>query len=64
MLPELRTNGSGSAPLGGSHPLAVQCAATAGLLGHRPGPRHCGYYVDDHFVPHAKARPPNKGWQS
>ncbi|MBP2414242.1 hypothetical protein JOF48_003041 [Arthrobacter stackebrandtii] len=47
----------------GSDPLKVQQALAPGMLAFDPadGPV---YYVDDHFVPYARAKPVAKGWNT
>jgi transposase len=65
VLPELRTLRARLAALAdGSDPLAVQRAAAAGLLSADPADDTSVYFVDDHFVPYAGAKPLAKGWNS
>ncbi len=47
----------------GTDPLAVQRAFAAGMLASDPAGDPV-YFVDDHFVPYAAARPVGKGWNT
>ncbi len=46
-----------------SDPLAVQRAFASGMLAFDPA-EDAVYYVDDHFVPYAGAKPVAKGWNT
>ena len=64
MVPELATLRSRlSALADASDPLAVQRAFAAGMLAFDPA-EDSVYYVDDHFVPYAGAKPVAKGWNT
>jgi transposase len=64
-IPELRTVRTRLAALADrADPLAVQRAAARGLLAADPAEDASVYYVDDHFVPYAGAKPLAKGWNS
>ena len=64
MVPELATLRSRLTALAdGSDPLALQRAFAAGMLAFDPADDPV-YYVDDHFVPYAGARPVAKGWNT
>jgi len=52
-----------SALADGSDPLQLQRAFAAGMLAADPAP-DAVYFVDDHFVPYAGARPVAKGWNT
>ena len=52
-----------SALADGSDPLAVQRAFAARMLAADPA-GEAVYFVDDHFVPYAGARPVGKGWNT
>src|SRR5664279_4890456 len=52
-----------SALADGSDPLQLQRAFAAGMLTADPAP-DAVYFVDDHFVPYAGARPVAKGWNT
>lgn len=63
-VPELATLRSRLTALAdASDPLAVQRAFAAGMLAFDPADDPV-YYVDDHFVPYAGARPVAKGWNT
>ena len=63
-VPQLATLRSRLAALAdGSDPLALQRAFAAGMLAADPAPDPV-YFVDDHFVPYAGARPVAKGWNT
>jgi transposase len=47
----------------GSDPLSLQRAFAAGMLAADPA-EETVYFVDDHFVPYAGARPVAKGWNT
>src|SRR5664279_3317710 len=62
--PELSTLRSRlSALADGSDPLGLQRAFAAGMLAADPA-GDAVYFVDDHFVPYAGARPVAKGWNT
>ena len=62
--PELGTLRSRlSALADGSDPLGLQRAFAAGMLAAGPA-ADTVYFVDDHFVPYAGARPVAKGWNT
>jgi hypothetical protein len=62
--PELGTLRSRlSALADGSDPLGLQRAFAAGMLAADPA-EETVYFVDDHFVPYAGARPVAKGWNT
>src|SRR5450756_738927 len=64
MTPELATlRARLSALADGSDPLGLQRAFAAGMLAADPAP-DAVYFVDDHFVPYAGARPVAKGWNT
>ncbi len=64
MVPELATLRSRLGALAdGSDPLALQRAFAAGMLAADPAADPV-YFVDDHFVPYAGARPVGKGWNT
>ena len=64
LVPELATlRGRLTALADGSDPLALQRAFAAGMLAFDPAEDPV-YYVDDHFVPYAGARPVAKGWNT
>ncbi|MDJ0315573.1 putative transposase, partial [Arthrobacter sp. H35-D1] len=64
MVPELATLRSRLTALAdGSDPLAVQRAFASGMLAFDPA-EDSVYYVDDHFVPYAGAKPVAKGWNT
>ena len=64
LIPELRTLRSRlSALADGSDPLALQRAFASATLAADP-PTSPIYYVDDHFVAYAGARPLAKGWNT
>jgi hypothetical protein len=63
-IPELSTLRSRlSALADGSDPLGLQRAFAAGMLAADPA-EETVYFVDDHFVPYAGARPVAKGWNT
>ncbi|MDN5769204.1 MAG: hypothetical protein L0H78_25820 [Humibacillus sp.] len=63
-LPELKTIRTRLAALAdGTDPLALQRAFAARMLAVDPAPDPV-YFVDDHFVPYAGARPVAKGWNT
>ena len=63
-IPELKTLRTRLACLAdGSDPLAVQRAFAARMLAADPA-GDAVYFVDDHFVPYAGARPVAKGWNT
>ena len=63
-VPELKTLRTRLAALAdGSDPLALQRAFAAGMLAADPAADPV-YFVDDHFVPYAGARPVAKGWNT
>ena len=63
-IPELKTLRARLGALAdGADPLALQRAFAAGMLATDPG-RDPVYFVDDHFVPYAGARPVAKGWNT
>jgi transposase len=64
MTPELATlRARLSALADGSDPLGLQRAFAAGMLAADPAADPV-YFVDDHFVPYAGARPVAKGWNT
>ena len=64
LVPELATLRSRlSALADASDPLAVQRAFATGMLAFDPAADPV-YYVDDHFVPYAGAKPVAKGWNT
>jgi len=64
LTPELGTlRARLSALADGSDPLGLQRAFAAGMLAADPGADPV-YFVDDHFVPYAGARPVAKGWNT
>ena len=64
VTPELATlRARLSALADGSDPLQLQRAFAAGMLAADPAP-DAVYFVDDHFVPYAGARPVAKGWNT
>ena len=64
MVPELATlRGRMTALADASDPLALQRAFAAGMLAFDPAADPV-YYVDDHFVPYAGAKPVAKGWNT
>ena len=64
MVPELATLRPRLAALAdGSDPLELQRAFAAGMLATDPA-GEAVYFVDDHFVPYAGARPVAKGWNT
>ena len=64
MVPELATlRPRLSALADGSDPLGLQRAFAAGMLTADPA-GEAVYFVDDHFVPYAGARPVAKGWNT
>ena len=64
MIPELKTLRTRlSALADGTDPLQVQRAFAAGMLATDPAGDPV-YFVDDHFVPYAGARPVGKGWNT
>jgi len=64
VTPELATLRSRlSALADGCDPLATQRAFAAGMLASDPA-GEAVYFVDDHFVPYAGARPVAKGWNT
>ncbi len=64
MAPELATLRSRLTALAdASDPLAVQRAFATGMLAFDPA-EDAVYYVDDHFVPYAGAKPVAKGWNT
>lgn len=64
MVPELATlRPRLSALADGSDPLGLQRAFAAGMLTADPA-AEAVYFVDDHFVPYAGARPVAKGWNT
>ncbi|MGV1009509.1 MAG: putative transposase, partial [Dermatophilaceae bacterium] len=63
-IPELKTLRTRLAALAdGTDPLRVQRAFAAGMLASDPAGDPV-YFVDDHFVPYAGARPVGKGWNT
>ncbi len=63
-VPELRTLRTRLAALAdGTDPLALQRAFAARMLASDPAGDPV-YFVDDHFVPYAGARPVGKGWNT
>jgi len=63
-VPELKTLRTRLAALAdGTDPLALQRAFAAGMLAGDPAGDPV-YFVDDHFVPYAGARPVGKGWNT
>jgi len=63
-VPELKTLRTRLAALAdGTDPLAMQRAFAAGMLASDPADDPV-YFVDDHFVPYAGARPVGKGWNT
>lgn len=63
-LPELKTLRTRLASLAdGTDPLALQRAFAARMLAADPA-AEAVYFVDDHFVPYAGARPVAKGWNT
>ncbi|MDJ0315546.1 putative transposase [Arthrobacter sp. H35-D1] len=63
-IPELATlRGRLTALADASDPLALQRAFAAGMLAFDPAADPV-YYVDDHFVPYAGAKPVAKGWNT
>jgi transposase len=63
-VPELKTLPTRLAALAeGTDPLALQRAFAAGMLAADPAADPV-YFVDDHFVPYAGARPVTKGWNT
>ena len=63
-VPELKTLRTRLAALAdGSDPLGLQRAFAAGMLAADPAGDPV-YFVDDHFVPYAGARPVAKGWNT
>ena len=63
-VPELKTLRTRlSALADGTDPLALQRAFAAGMLAVDPAGDPV-YFVDDHFVPYAGARPVGKGWNT
>ena len=63
-VPELKTLRTRLAALAdGSDPLALQRAFAARMLAADPAGDPV-YFVDDHFVPYAGARPVGKGWNT
>jgi len=63
-VPELKTLRTRLAALAdGTDPLEVQRAFAAGMLAVDPAGDPV-YFVDDHFVPYAGARPVGKGWNT
>ena len=63
-IPELKTIRTRLAALAdAADPLAVQRAFAARMLGADPAGDPV-YFVDDHFVPYAGARPVGKGWNT
>jgi transposase len=63
-IPELATLRARLAALAdGADPLGLQRAFAAGLLAADPAGEQV-YFVDDHFVPYAGARPVAKGWNT
>jgi hypothetical protein len=63
-IPELSTLRARLGALGdGSDPLALQRAFGAGMIGFDPADDPV-YFVDDHFVAYAGARPVAKGWNT
>ncbi|MHB1475720.1 MAG: putative transposase [Dermatophilaceae bacterium] len=63
-IPELATlRARLSALADGSDPLRLQRAFAAGMLSADPAPEAV-YFVDDHFVAYAGARPVAKGWNT
>jgi hypothetical protein len=64
LTPELATlRARLSALADGSDPLGLQRAFAAGMLAADPGADPV-FFVDDHFVPYAGARPVAKGWNT
>src|SRR5512142_1230564 len=64
MLPELRTLRPKLAAIaGGTDPLEVQRMFASAMLAADPVTSGV-YYVDDHFVPYAGAKPVAKGWNN
>ncbi|HNV11683.1 MAG TPA: helix-turn-helix domain-containing protein [Propionibacteriaceae bacterium] len=64
MVPELKTLRTRLAALAdGTDPLGLQRAFAAGMLASDPADTPV-YFVDDHFVPYAGARPVGKGWNT
>ena len=64
LVPELATLRSRLTTLAAdSDPLALQRAFAAGMLAFDPA-EDSVYYVDDHFVPYAGAKPVAKGWNT
>ena len=64
MIPELATLRARLGALGdGCDPLATQRRIAAGMLAADPAADPV-YFVDDHFVPYAGARPVAKGWNT
>ena len=64
VVPELKTLRTRLAALAdGSDPLALQRAFAARMLAADPAGDPV-YFVDDHFVPYAGARPVGKGWNT
>ncbi|HET9560332.1 MAG TPA: transposase, partial [Actinomycetota bacterium] len=63
-IPELKTLRARLAGLAeGADPLALQRGFAAGMLAADPAGDPV-YFVDDHFVPYAGARPVGKGWNT
>jgi hypothetical protein len=63
-VPELKTLRTRLAGLAdGADPLGLQRAFAAGMLAADPAADPV-YFVDDHFVPYAGARPVGKGWNT
>jgi hypothetical protein len=63
-IPQLRTLRPRLAALAeGADPLGLQRAFAKGMLGADPPTSHV-YFVDDHFVPYAGARPMAKGYNT
>ncbi len=63
-VPELKTLRTRLAALAdGTDPLGLQRAFAAGMLATDPAADPV-YFVDDHFVPYAGARPVAKGWNT
>jgi len=63
-VPELKTLRTRVAALAdGTDPLQLQRAFAAGMLAADPAGDPV-YFVDDHFVPYAGARPVGKGWNT
>jgi hypothetical protein len=64
VLPSLRTLRPGLAAIADrTDPLALQAAFAAAMLAASPETSGV-YYVDDHFVPYAGAKPVGKGWNN